>query len=63
MNEQTKRWIDAASYEELLSKWRFASIGDPMFQGDTGDYYAAVMREKRKSADHVQDSKNIGWES
>ena len=62
MNERTKRWIDAASYEELLNKWRFARIGDPMFQGETGEYYATVMREKGKTEDHVQVSKNIGWE-
>ena len=57
-----KKWIDEASYEQLLSKWRFAPIGDPMFQGDTGDYYAKVMREKREHVDHVQVSKNVGWE-
>ena len=62
MNERIKQWIDAASYEELLNKWRFARIGDPMFQGETGEYYAAVMREKGKTEDHVQVSKNIGWE-
>ncbi len=61
MNEQTKQWIDSASYELLLRKWRFATIGDPMFQGETGEYYAKVMQEKRKSEDHVQASKNIGW--
>lgn len=62
MNEKIKRWIDNASYEDLLYRWRFASLGDPMFQGETGDYYAAVMKEKRLSVDHVQASKNIGWE-
>jgi hypothetical protein len=62
MNERTKHWIDNASYEELLAKWRFTTLGDPMFQGETGKYYSKVMSEKRKSADHVQTSKNIGWE-
>lgn len=62
MNEQHKAWIDKASYEELLSRWRFASLGDPMFQGETGDYYSKVMKEKRQNSDHVQASKNIGWE-
>ena len=61
MNEQVKNWIDNASYEQLLSKWRFASIGDPMFQGQTGEYYSKVMFEKKKQSDHVQASKNIGW--
>ena len=62
MNEQHKAWIDKASYKELLSRWRFAPVGDPMFQGETGDYYSKVMKEKRQNADHVQASKNIGWE-
>jgi hypothetical protein len=61
MNEQTKQWIDSASYETLLSKWRFAPIGDRMFEGETGAYYAKVMREKGESTDHVQASKNVGW--
>lgn len=62
MNEQIKRWIDNATYEQLLAKWRFAPIGDSMFQGETGDYYAKVMAEKRKTADHVQASKTVGWD-
>lgn len=63
MNEQIKDWIDNSNYEQLLSKWRFAPIGDPMFQGETGDYYYAVMSEKKLTANHVQASKNIGWDS
>jgi len=61
MNELIKQWIDNATYEELLSKWRFAGIGDSMFQGETGKYYSKIMFEKRQQADHVQASKNIGW--
>jgi hypothetical protein len=47
MNEQTKNWIDSASYEQLLSKWRHAALGDIMFQGETGKYYSTVMFRKR----------------
>lgn len=61
MNAASKDWIDNASYEQLLSRWRFASIGDAFFQGETGEYYAKVMGEKKKTADHVRVSKNIGW--
>ena len=61
MNKRIQQWIDNASYEELLSKWRFSSLGDPMFQGETGDYYAKVMKEKRENVDHVSASKRIGW--
>ena len=46
MKEETKKQIDAMDYESMLSLWRFAPIGHPMLQGETGDYYAKVMREK-----------------
>lgn len=64
MNIETKKWIDNASYEQLLEKWRNAPVGSPFFQGGTGEYYAQVMQEKRESMDnseHVKASKNIGW--
>lgn len=60
-----KEWIDNADYEQLLSRWRNAPIGDYMFQDETGDYYSKVMAEKRKqvgNAEHVRASKTIGWE-
>jgi hypothetical protein len=62
MNKRIKQWIDAATYQDLLRKWRFASVGDPMFQGEIGEYYSKVMAEKRKTADHIQVSKNVGWD-
>jgi len=61
MNEKIKNWIDNASYHELLSRWRFAPIGDPLFQGETGKYYSKVMFEKKQTVDHVQVSKDVGW--
>ena len=72
--DQMRQWIDAASYENLLHKWRFAPAGDPFFQGKTGDYYKEVMARKRveagnaehtrisKSAEHTRISKSVGWE-
>lgn len=59
--ESMKRWIDNASYEQLLNKWRFAPAGDPFFLGEIGEYYSARMSELR-NAQHVQASKSIGWE-
>ena len=61
MNEQIKTWIDNATYEELLSKWRFSAMGDPMFQGEAGEYFKTIMLEKKNQVDHVQASKNVGW--
>lgn len=59
-----KAWIDNASYETLLSKWRFAPVGDPLLQGETGQYYSQAMKTakaKITDAETVRASKNIGW--
>lgn len=65
MNEkEMKKWIDNATYNELLFRWRTAPAGDPFFQGEIGDYYAEVMKKKREQigdAEHVRASKSIGW--
>jgi hypothetical protein len=63
MTPEQKKWIDDATYETLLYKWRFARLGDPLMQGDTGDYYAKVMAQKRDAdpADAVRASKSVGW--
>jgi hypothetical protein len=63
MTEEQKAWIDSASHEQLLSKWRFAPLGDPMFQGESGDYYAEALAKKRTEDPerHVRASKSIGW--
>jgi len=63
--EQMKNWIDNASYEALLARWRFAKIGSPWFQGEVGEHYSKVMRERTKNlntAKKVETSKKIGWE-
>lgn len=62
--ENMKEWIDNASYEALLSHWRFAPVGDLFFAGEVGDYYSNVMSNKRKEVgdeEHVRISKRIGW--
>jgi len=64
MTESQKKWIDNASYEQLLQKWRKAPFGDSMFQGDTGEYFNKILAEKRDQVGndaHVRASKNIGW--
>jgi len=65
MTEAEKKWIDEAAYETLLGKWRFAAAGDPMFTGDTGQYYIKVMVERRAEVGpqaHTAASKSLGWE-
>ena len=57
-------WINEASYEELLRKWRFAPAGSEFFQGDIGKYYAKIMAERRKeigNVEHARISKRLGW--
>lgn len=63
-DEEMKQWIDDATLEQLLNKWRFAPVGEPMFQGDIGKYYAKVMTAKRSAdpAGWVAASKRIGWD-
>jgi hypothetical protein len=63
MTPMQKEWIDNASYEELLTRWRFAPVGSEWFQGECGEYYSKVMNEKKKQCDHVKASKNVGWDN
>lgn len=66
MTEEQKNWIDNATYEELLSKWRFDPVGSSWFSGDTGEYYAKIMQEKRSAItdkDKAATSKRIGWDA
>ena len=67
LTEKNKEQIDAMSYREMLARWRFAPLGDKTFQGETGEYFAKVMKEKRRALDsedpesHSKISKSIGW--
>jgi hypothetical protein len=64
---EQKEWIDTASYEDLLWRWRFTPTGDDngFFTGETGKYYAKVMKQRREAPggqeEHVRASKKIGW--
>ena len=62
-DDEMKQWIDNASYEALLGKWRLAT-GSLFFQGEIGDYYIEAMRRKRVEVgdtEHTRASKAIGW--
>ena len=64
MTDEDKNWIDNSTYEQLLYAWRKSNVGNPLFQGDTGEYYKTVMYTKQKqitAKEAVQASKNIGW--
>lgn len=64
MTPEQKKTIDEMSYTQMLSLWRFAPVGHPMFEGDTGEYFSKVMKEKKEkvgAAGHTAASKLIGW--
>ena len=63
LTPKNKAHIDTLSYEGLLSHWRFAHVGDPWFEGETGIYWSTRMAELRAAgADSVGASKRVGWE-
>ena len=60
--QEMKKWIDSASYEDLLTRWRFSESGNPFFQGDVGTYYIKVMAEKRRAHKNPSAvSRWVGW--
>jgi hypothetical protein len=64
-DERMRAWIDGASYEDLLRKWRFSPSGDPMLMGEVGTYYKTVMDRRGlelSAEERVAISKRIGWE-
>jgi len=63
--DQLEQWIDAATYEDLLRKWRYAPPGSPYLTGLVGEHFQRVMAEKRRAvgaAEAVAASKRIGWD-
>jgi hypothetical protein len=65
LTPEQKADIDAKSYEELLTSWRFAPVGDPRFAGAYGEYWRLRMIELRDAdpASAVMASKRIGWDN
>jgi hypothetical protein len=64
MTPEQKAEIDGMDYEGLLRRWRFSPAGDPMFQGDTGEYFLARMVAEKKragEAEAAETSRRIGW--
>ena len=62
IKDEDKKWIDEASYRDLLERWRYSAVGDSIFTGETGAYYREIMRQKRETIGHdaaVQISKDI----
>jgi len=65
IDPKIKKWIDEATYEQLLKKWRNEPCPSPFFDRETGVYYREVMTKKRTEVghdEHVRASKAIGFE-
>lgn len=61
---EMKKWIDTASYEDLLARWRFEPSCSPWFRGEIGSYYSAVMIQRGIEVgpeERVRASKAIGF--
>ncbi len=58
-----RAWIDGATLEQLLLRWRRAPTGDSMLQGEVGDHFAKVMFAKRDAdpEEWTRVSKKVGW--
>lgn len=63
MTKEQKDWINSASYSQLLRIWRFSQSGNPLLQGEAGDYFADRMSKlKEEDPDGaVKASKMLGW--
>jgi len=58
MTDEQKKQIDSMTQYELCQKWRFAPIGDPLLQRDTGDYFSKALKEKGGFTPEI--SKSLG---
>ena len=61
---EMKMWIDGATYEQLLRRWRDAPLGEQIFVGEMGSYYARALFDKKAAlptSEAVQVSKRVGW--
>lgn len=65
MTNEEKDWIDNATYDQLLWKWRFTDLSEAIFQGACGTYFAEVMAKHRmdmSAQEKVATSKRVGWD-
>ena len=60
MNQAERQKIDEMSQYDMCRLWRFAKSGHPLLQGDTGDYFSQVLKEKGGFTPEI--SKSLGWE-
>jgi hypothetical protein len=59
MTDDEKEKIDKMSQYEMAYLWRFGEIGEPLLQGDTGEYFTKIFIEKGWFT--IEISKSLGW--
>jgi hypothetical protein len=57
---EEKTRIDAMSRWEMAHMWRFAKSGEPLLQGETGDYFSKRFFKDLGGFDPAL-SKALGW--
>ncbi len=60
LTPEMKASIDAMTRYAMADRWRFSPVGDPMLQGETGDYFQKRFTELGGFSPEI--SKAIGWE-
>ena len=60
MDEEMKKKIDSLSRLEMARLWRFAPVGDPLFQGEVGQYFKERFFSLGGFSPAI--SKEIGWD-
>lgn len=60
LDPDVKIRIDRMTREEMARAWRFARIGDPLFQGEAGEYFAERFASLGGMSPSI--SKTIGWD-
>ncbi len=57
--QEIKDRIDAMSQYQMAHMWRFAKVGEPLLQGEIGDYFSDSFSEKGGMTPEI--SKSLGW--
>lgn len=57
--EELKRRIDSMTREQMAAKWRFAPVGDPLLQGEAGDYFTERFKKLGGMSPNI--SKRLMW--
>lgn len=57
--EELKREIDGMTQYQLCQTWRFATVGNPLLQGEVGEYFAAKLDKKGGFTPEI--SRALGW--